>query len=250
MTTQRLSGKAAVITGAASGIGAAHARLFALHGAKVLLCDIQKEAGQAIAREIRDAGRVAEFCQLDVADESAWAGAVGQAVDSFGGLTTLVNVAGIASSAGLEMETREGWSRVIATNQTGAWFGMKAAMPELLKTGNGAIVNVASMLAIVGSPGAFAYQASKGALRQMTKSVALEYAARGVRANTVCPGVIDTPILAGGSDKVRQMQIQATPMKRLGNPEEVAYCSLFLCSDEASFVTAADFIVDGGTTSS
>ncbi len=125
---------------------------------------------------------------------------------------------------------------------------MKTAMPELLKSGNGAIVNIASMLAIVGSPGAFAYQASKGALRQMTKSVALEYASRGVRANTVCPGVIETPMLAGGSEKIREFQIQATPMKRLGRPEEIAYCSLFLCSDEASYITAADFIVDGGTT--
>ena len=250
MSTQRLQGKVALITGAASGIGAAHARLFAANGAKVLLCDVQQELGQSVAKEIRDSGGSAEFFSLDVADAAAWADAVARAVAIFGSLTTLVNVAGIASSAGLEKETEDGWNRVIAINQKGVWFGMKAAMPELLKTGNGAIVNIASMLAIVGSPSAFAYQASKGALRQMTKSVALEYASRGVRANTVCPGVIETPMLAGGSEKIREFQIQATPMRRLGRPEEIAYCSLFLCSDEASYITAGDFIVDGGTTAS
>jgi len=248
MHTQRLSGKSALITGAASGIGAAHARLFALHGAKVLICDVQEALGQDVAREIREVGGTAEFCLLDVIDASGWANAVAQAVDSFGALSTLVNVAGVVSPFGLEKETEEGWNRVVGINQKGAWLGMKTAMPELLKFGNGAIVNIASMLAIIGSPGAFAYQASKGALRQMTKSVALEYAGRGVRANTVCPGVIETPMLAGGSDKVREIQTQTTPMKRLGRPEEVAYCSLFLCSDEASYITAADFIVDGGTT--
>src|SRR3974390_843568 len=248
MHTQRLSGKSALITGAASGIGAAHARLFALHGAKVLICDVQEALGQDVAREIREVGGTAEFCLLDVIEASGGANAVAQAVDSFGALSTLVNVAGVVSPFGLEKETEEGWNRVVGINQKGAWLGMKTAMPELLKFGNGAIVNIASMLAIIGSPGAFAYQASKGALRQMTKSVALEYAGRGVRANTVCPGVIETPMLAGGSDKVREIQTQTTPMKRLGRPEEVAYCSLFLCSDEASYITAADFIVDGGTT--
>lgn len=248
MDSRRLPGKSALITGAASGIGAAHAKLFAAHGAKVLLCDVQQELGQTVAQEIRDSGGVAEFVSLDVASAEAWAQAVAHAVKTFGALTTLVNVAGIASSAGVAAETDEGWNRVIAINQKGVWLGMKTALPELLKSGNGAIVNIASMLAIVGSPGAFAYQASKGALRQMTKSVALEYASRGVRANTVCPGVIETPMLAGGSEKIREFQIQATPMKRLGRPEEIAYCSLFLCSDEASYITAADFIVDGGTT--
>lgn len=248
MGGQRLNGKSVLITGAASGIGAAHARLFASHGAKLLLCDVQDELGHAVAAEVRASGGVAEFCPLDVTSASAWATAVAKAVDSFGALTTLVNVAGVVSPAGLEMETEETWNRVIVTNQKGTWLGMKTAMPELLKSGNGAIVNIASMLAVIGSPGAIAYQASKGAVRQMTKSVALEYASRGVRANTVCPGVIETPMLAGSPQQVREYQIQATPMKRLGRPEEIAYCSLFLCSDEASYITAADFIVDGGTT--
>lgn len=248
--SERLSGKTALITGAASGIGAAHARLFAAQGANVLLCDIQGESGAAVCDEIRASGGSAMFCQLDVTDEGQWQSAVECALSGYGGLTTLVNVAGIASSAGLEAETRDGWDRVIAVNQTGAMLGMKAAMPELLKSGNAAIVNIASMLAVIASRGAFAYQASKGALRQMTRSVALEYAAQGVRANTVCPGVIETPMLAGGPEKLREMQIQATPMQRLGRPEEIAWCSLFLCSDEASYITAADIVVDGGTTAS
>lgn len=247
---QRLAGKTALVTGAASGIGAAHARLFAAQGAKVLLCDIQEALGQSVAEEICASGGEARFFHLDVTDDVAWANAVACAVDSFGELTTLVNVAGIASSAGLENETREGWDKVIGVNQTGTMLGMKAAMPALLQSGNAAIVNIASMLAVIASRGAFAYQASKGALRQMTRSVALEYAARGVRANTVCPGVIETPMLAGGSEQVREMQVQATPMKRLGKPQEIAFCSLFLCSDEASYITAADFVVDGGTTAS
>lgn len=247
---ERLEGKSVIVTGAASGIGAAHARIFARQGAKVLLCDIQDKPGQSVADEILTSGGVAEYFRLDVTDEAGWKNAVEKAVARFGELTTLVNVAGIASSAGLENETREGWDRVIGINQTGAMLGMKASMPELLKSGNAAIVNIASILAVIASRGAFAYQASKGALRQMTRSVALEYAAQGVRANTVCPGVIETPMLAGGSDQVREMQVQATPMKRLGRPEEIAYCSLFLCSDEASYITAADFVVDGGTTAS
>lgn len=248
MISQRLKGKVALITGAAGGIGAEHAILFAMHGAKVVVCDIDEKGARMISREIKEAGGIAKCCHLDVTDESSWTKAVDLAVGSFGALTTLVNVAGIASRAGLESETPEGWSKVIATNQTGAWLGMRAAMPELLKSGNAAIVNIASMLAIIGSPGAFAYQASKGALRQMTKAVALEYATSGIRANTVCPGVIDTPMLSGGSNEIRRGQAQAAPMKRIGFPEEIAYCSLFLCSDEASYITAADFVVDGGTT--
>lgn len=245
---KRLSGKIALITGAASGIGAAHARLFASHGAKVLLCDIQKPLAQIVVDEICATGGVAEFCQLDITDDAAWKEAVAQTFDSFGGLTTLVNVAGIASSAGLEDETREGWDKVIATNQTGTWLGMKAAIQALLASGNGSIVNIASMMAIMASRGAFAYQASKSALCHMTKSVAMEYADKGVRANTVCPGIIDTPMLGRGSAQAREMMVQSIPMKRLGKPEEIANCSLFLCSDEAAYVTGADFIVDGGTT--
>jgi NAD(P)-dependent dehydrogenase (short-subunit alcohol dehydrogenase family) len=248
MTTPRLAGKVALITGAASGIGAAHARVFAAQGAKLILADVQDEPGRALAAELCDGGHSAEYIHLDVASAADWQRAIKETLERYGALTTLVNVAGIASRAGVENETTEGWEKVISINQTGTWLGMKAALPALVASGNAAIVNIASMLAVVGSPGAFAYQASKGAIRQMTKSVALEYAARGVRANTVCPGVIITPMSSGGPDEIRQMQIQATPMKRLGEPEEIANCSLFLCSDEASYITATDIVVDGGTT--
>jgi len=248
MSALRMNGKVALITGAASGIGAAHARLFAAEGARVLLCDLQEELGLTVVKEIKERGGAAEFFALDVSEEASWQKAVTFAVDTFGALTTLVNVAGVVSPAGVEAETMEGWSRIISVNQTGAWLGMKSAMPELLHSGNAAIVNIASMVGVVGRPGAFAYQASKAAVRQMTKATALEYASRGVRANAVCPGVIETPMTAGGSDAARQLQIQETPMKRYGLTHEVAYCSLFLCSDEASYVTGTDLIVDGGTT--
>lgn len=247
MSAERLSGKVALITGAASGIGAAHARLFASQGAKVLLCDVQQELGETVTAEIKSSGGVAEFFYLDVTDYSGWEGAVKAAVDHFGSLTTLCNVAGIQSPLGLEKESEETFLKVVSINQMGTWLGMKAAMPELLKTGNAAIVNISSMLGVMASPGAIAYQGSKAAVRQMTKSVALEYASRGVRANAVCPGIIETPMLAGGSEQARKFLVDSTPMKRLGAPDEIAYCSLFLCSDEASYVTGADFIVDGGT---
>ena len=248
MNNARLAGKIALITGAASGIGAAHARIFASSGAKVLLCDIQDSLAEAVVGEIRENGGTAEYCRLDIADAASWENAVATAVDRFGGLTTLMNVAGTVSPFGMEAESREGWDKVISVNQTGTWLGMKTAMPELVKSGNAAIVNISSMVAIKAVPGAFAYQASKAALRQMTKAVALEFAGRGVRANIVSPGVIETPMSAGGPEAVRQHQIQTTPLKRLGRPEEVANCSLFLCSDEASYVTGAEIVVDGGTT--
>ncbi|WP_317928935.1 SDR family NAD(P)-dependent oxidoreductase [Halioxenophilus sp. WMMB6] len=247
MTNQILSGKTAIITGAASGIGAAHARLFSQQGANILLCDIQQELGRALADELKGNGGKAEFFNLDVSSGEQWQAAVDTAVSLFGGVTTLVNSAGIVSPAGAEKETMEGWQKVVATNQTGIWLGMKTVLPELVKSGNSAIVNIASMLGVIASPGAFAYQATKGAIRQMTKSVALEYGSRGVRANTVCPGVIETPMSAGGSEQIRQMQINATTLKRFGQPIDVANCSLFLCSDMAAYVTAIDMLVDGGT---
>jgi 2,5-dichloro-2,5-cyclohexadiene-1,4-diol dehydrogenase 2 len=159
-----------------------------------------------------------------------------------------VNNAGAFHPSGVEAETDEGCNRLISVNQTGVWMGIKAAMPELLKTCNAAIVNVASIYGIVGSPGAIAYHASKGAQRVMSKSVALEYARRGVRVNTVFPGVIKTPMLGDVPEEALRVLEEAIPMGRRGVPEDIAYCSLYLCSDEARFVTGADFVVDGGST--
>jgi 2,5-dichloro-2,5-cyclohexadiene-1,4-diol dehydrogenase 2 len=214
----------------------------------VLVCDVQEEVGRTVADEINRNAGTAAFFSLDVTNEGAWAEAVADAVGRFGALTTLVNNAGAFAPSGVEAETNAGWNRLIAINQTSVWHGIKAAMPALLASGNAAIVNIASIYGIVGSPGAIAYHATKGAVRVMTKSVALEYARRGVRANTVYPGVIKTPMLGDVPEDALKVLEEGIPMGRRGIPEDIAYCSLYLCSDEARFVTGGDFVVDGGST--
>jgi len=246
--SKRLDGKTVLITGAASGIGAAHARLFAEQGASVMLADVQVEAGQEGAKAICSNGGVADFVELDITNEKAWQRAVEKTLEAYSQLSTLVNIAGIPSFMGLEAETAEGWDKTISINQTGTWLGMKTAMPALAETGNAAIVNISSMMAIKPAAGAFAYQAAKSAIIQMTKAAALEYAAKGVRANCISPGIIETPMLGEGSADRRAAMVQAIPLKRLGQPEEIANCSLFLCSDEAAYVTGANLIADGGST--
>lgn len=246
---KRLENKVALVTGGARGIGAAHVRLFAEAGARVLVCDVLEELGSDVAAEVKRKGGDAAFFRLDVTDESNWKQAVAEALGRFGNLTTLVNNAGIVYPGGVESESSEGWDRVVAINQTAVWLGMKTAMPALLKSGNAAIVNVASIWGLVGSSrGSIAYHASKGAVRMLGKAAALEYARRGVRVNTVYPGVIMTPMLdAVPEDALRALE-EDIPMGRRGIPEDIAYCSLYLCSDEAQFVTGGDFVVDGGST--
>ncbi len=244
----RLQNKVALITGGASGIGAAHVRLFAEAGAKVLIGDVQDALGQQTAEEVVRNGGEAVFVHLDVANEDDWKRAVAEAVKRFGALTTLVNNAGIYRKGEVDTETSEGWNRMIAVNQTGVWLGMKAAMPELLKSGNAAIVNVASIYGLIGSPGSIAYHASKGAVRMMSKSAAVQYARQGVRVNTVYPGVIKTPILGDVPDTMIKALEEGIPMGRRGEPEDIAYASLYLCSDEAKYVSGTDIIVDGGST--
>lgn len=245
--SKRLHNKVALITGGASGIGAAHVRLFAEAGAKVLLCDLQEEMGRGVAAEANRKGGEVVFFQLDVANEANWKTAVAEAVKRFGSLTTLINNAGIYHAGELDTETNEGWNRMIAINQTGVWWGMKTAMPELLKSGNAAIVNISSLYGIVGSPGSIAYHASKGAVRIMSKSVAVQYARQGVRANTVFPGVIKTPILGDVPDHMMKALEESIPMGKRGMPEDIANASLYLCSDEARYVTGAEIVVDGGS---
>lgn len=242
----RLHGKIAMITGAGSGIGAAHARLFAREGAKVAVTDIRPAAGEAVVAQIQDAGGEAIFLKHDVAGEESWTAVVRQTVAHFGGLTTLVNNAGLNHMRGVEEETMEGWNHIVSIDQTGTWLGMRAAMPHLRASGNGAIVNISSVLGIMGNVTCLSFHAAKGAVRVMSKAAALEYAERGVRINSIYPGMIDTPQLDTMLPEEREMIRTSIPMKRIGLPEEVANCSLFLCSDEASYVTGAEIIVDGG----
>ncbi|HAK62175.1 MAG: SDR family NAD(P)-dependent oxidoreductase [Pseudomonadota bacterium] len=255
--TGRMEGKVVLISGGASGIGAAHARVFAAEGAKVLIGDIQEAMGKEVADGIgvTNSGGQAAFATLDVTSEASWADAVRKAVSLYGKLTTLINNAGVAILGGLTTETQASWDKTIAVNQQGVWYGMRAAIPEMKKAGGGAIVNISSVYGIIGSPDMLSYHASKGAVRLMTKAAALEYATQGIRINSVHPGIIQTPIIkttfsssGAPAEAVLQSIYSKTPMGRLGQPEEIAKGSLFLCSDDASFVTGAELVIDGGWT--
>ena len=248
--TGRMEGKVVLISGGASGIGAAHARIFAAEGAKVLIGDVQEKLGKEVAGGIgiTNSGGQAAFTSLNVASEQSWQDAVRKAVELYGKLTTLINNAGIGSLGGVTDESQASWDRTIAVNQTGVWYGMRAVIPEMMKAGGGAIVNISSVYGIIGSPDMLSYHASKGAVRLMTKAAALEYAGKGVRINSVHPGIIQTPIIQGMPDTFAAGLVAKTPMGRFGQPEEIARGSLYLCSDEASFVTGAELVIDGGWT--
>lgn len=241
----RLSGKIALISGGASGLGAAQATLFAREGAKVMIGDLQEGLGQQVVEAIRSEDGEADFIRLDVSLFQSWQQAVQAVAQKFGGLTTLVNNAGIFHPGGLVSETPEGWAKMIAINQTGVFYGMKAAVPQLLESGNAAIVNISSLYGLIGSPNAISYHASKAAVRLMSKGAALEFAKQGIRVNTIFPGQIRTPIL-GDITPEQDAAIQASiPMGKVGDPMDIAYGSLYLASDEARYVSGAELWIDG-----
>lgn len=242
----RLEGKVAIITGGASGIGEAHAHLYASEGAKVVITDVQEDLGEKVVSAIKSEGGDAIFIRQDVTSESDWANVAKTTVEEYGAITTLVNNAGVGNFTGVEEETLEGFNRVVAICQTGVWLGMKACMPALKKSGNGAIVNISSLFGIIGTPSMISYHGAKGAVRLMTKSAGLEYAQQGVRVNSVHPGIIETPLAKTMGDEQMQAIIASTPMARVGRPIDIATMSLFLCTDEAAFITGAEFVVDGG----
>jgi NAD(P)-dependent dehydrogenase (short-subunit alcohol dehydrogenase family) len=241
----RFEGRVALVTGGASGIGKATAARIAEEGGSVVIADIQDDAGAAVVSEIEKAGGAAAFVHLDVTDEQGWTDAVAATLDKFGGLDILVNNAGIGDTEPLEVTTIDTWNKVVAITQTSVFLGMKAAAEALKQSGHGSVINISSMYGIVGSGVSPAYHAAKGAVRLLTKTTALGWAKEGVRVNSVHPGYIDTPILG---DTDRDMLVGATPMARLGQPEEIAAMIAFLASDEASFTTGAEFVVDGGYT--
>jgi 2,5-dichloro-2,5-cyclohexadiene-1,4-diol dehydrogenase 2 len=242
----RLEGKVALISGGASGIGEAQAMLYAREGAMVLIGDLQESLGAAVVAKIVEAGGNAALTRLDVTDLGSWQAAVALTVATFGKLTTLVNNAGIFHPGGILDESPEGWARMVAVNQTGVFYGMKAAAPELVKAGKASIVNISSLYGLIGSPGAISYHASKAAVRVMGKGAALEFVKQGVRVNTIFPGQIRTPIL-GDITPEQDAAIKASiPMGEVGEPMDVAHASLFLASDEARYITGAELWVDGG----
>ena len=198
-----------------------------------------------VVEAIRSAGGDALFTRLDVTSLASWQAAVALAVESFGKLTTLVNNAGIFHPGGVETETEDGWAKMVAVNQTGVFYGMKAAAPELVKSGRAAIVNISSLYGLIGSPDAISYHASKAAVRVMSKGAALEFAKKGIRVNTIFPGQIRTPIL-GDITPEQDAAIKASiPMGEVGEPIDIAYGSLFLASDEAKYVSGAELWIDG-----
>jgi cyclopentanol dehydrogenase len=247
----RLDSKVALISGAARGQGEAEARLFAREGASVVLGDVLVEQGEQVAKEIGEAGGRAVFARLDVSDEDDWTAAVELAERTFGRLDVLVNNAAIIGLQGIMDTTLERWNRVIAVNQTGTFLGMRAAIPAMRRAGGGSIVNISSVLATMGSGNSASYTASKGAVSALTRTVSVELATEGIRVNAVHPGGVETPMAVeclGDDLEARRALIATHPMGRIGEPEEIATGVLFLASDEASFVTGASLVIDGGNT--
>lgn len=248
----RLAGKVALISGGARGIGAAAVRLFLDEGARVVFGDVLVDEGGSLeAGLFADHGREAvRFVPLDVTSEADWARAVALAETTFGGLDILVNNAGTGGPGRTETSTLAEWDRVMAVNLTGALLGMRAAIPAIRRRGGGSIVNVSSIYGIVGAATGPAYHASKGGLRILSRSAAFEYATQRIRVNSVHPGLVDTPMLAPLDPELLAVRLARTPMARLADPREVAYGMLYLASDEASFVTGAELVIDGGYTAS
>lgn len=251
----RMEGKVALITGAAAGIGKAAAELLAREGASVAVTDVDDHPGEAVAQGIRDAGGKARYWHLDVSDEAEVKRVVDEAAAHFGGLHALVNNAGIGgvSKPTHEIEADD-WNRVIRINVNGVFFCTKHAIPHLKGAGGGSIVNLSSIYGLVSAPDAPPYHASKGAVRLMTKTDALFYAGDGIRVNSVHPGFIWTPMVEeflegqDDPDAAKQGLVGLHPLGRLGRPEEVAATILFLASDESSFMTGSELVVDGGYT--
>jgi NAD(P)-dependent dehydrogenase (short-subunit alcohol dehydrogenase family) len=242
----RLKDKVAIVTGGAHGMGEAEAHLFADEGARVVVADVLGDQAEAVAADICASGGKALAATIDVTNESDWVALIAKTLASYGRLDILVNNAGISGSSVGDPDGLEGWQRVIAVNQTSVFLGTKLAAEQMAKTGGGSIVNISSIMGFVGgASGHPAYSASKGAVRIYTKSAAVRYGPLGIRVNSVHPGYMP-PMLNATNANERADKIALTPLRRLGEPIEVAYGVLFLASDEASFVTGTELVIDGG----
>ena len=246
----RLNDKAVLISGGARGMGSVEAKLFCSEGASVIIGDILEEEGRKIEAEISESGGVCIFVRLDVSSEEDWESAVNLAVERFGKLDILINNAGIFPMESIEDTTVESWDRVMDVNAKGVFLGTKAAIPAMRASGGGSIINLSSIAGLVGSAYSASYNATKGAVRLLTKSTAIQYAKDGIRANSIHPGLIDT-LMASELLSDPELQIKrlaSTPMGRTGTAEEIAYGALFLASDESSFMTGSELVIDGGFT--
>jgi cyclopentanol dehydrogenase len=247
----RLQGKVALISGGARGMGASEARLFVREGARVVMGDILDAEGQAVAAEISARGGEALYVRLDVTDEADWERAVSRTVDRFGKLDILVNNAGVGGGSRIEDTTVKEWDHVMDVNAKGVFLGTRAVIPVMRRGGGGSIVNISSQLGLVGTDiSSPQYQASKGAVRLLTKTTAMQYARDRIRANSVHPG----PIVTAMTEKRRndpehyRLMLSRIPLGRFGEPDEVAYGVLYLASDESTFVTGSELVIDGGWT--
>jgi 3alpha(or 20beta)-hydroxysteroid dehydrogenase len=241
----RVHGKRFLVTGGARGMGASHARHLAEEGAAVVIGDVLDAQGGELADQLQAEGLNVSYAHLDVTDEASWLAAVDHALDRLGGLVGLVNNAGITGTpGGPEVEDPDAWSATVAVNQTGAYLGLRSVVPQLRAAGGGSVVNVSSILGFIGDGDYFAYSATKGALRLMSRSAALKYAPDRIRVNSVCPGMVRTPM---NDDEVdADSYVINTPMGRMADPLEVSKAVLFLLSDDAGFITGSDLVIDGG----
>ena len=241
----RLEEKVALVTGAARGIGEAIARLFAKEGAAVVIGDILETEGEATAEDMRAQGGQARFLRLDVTSEDSWQQAVKTIEDWHGKLNVLVNNAGLVDREAIQDTPLDLWERIMAVNITGVFLGTKHVIPAMRRAGGGSIINISSAFGLIGAANRPAYTASKGGVRLFTKSTAVEHAKEGIRANSIHPGYVLTPMTAKYPTEER---IAQTPMGRLATPEDIAPGALFLASDDSRYMTGSELVIDGGLT--
>ena len=247
----RLEGKVALISGGARGQGAVEARMFAEEGASVVIGDILDDEGKQTEAQLRELGYECTYVHLDVTSEADWESAVQAAVSAYGKLDILLNNAGILIRKGIEDTTADDWDRIFAVNAKGVFLGTKAAIPAMRENGGGSIINISSTAGLVGSPnGSASYTATKGAVRLFTKSTAIQHAREGIRCNSIHPGPIETDMIADTLNDPANLalRMQRLPLGRVGKPSEIAYGAIYLASDESSFVTGSEVVIDGGTT--
>ena len=245
----RLSGKVALISGGARGQGAEEARLFVQVGAKVIITDVLDDEGKKLEAELYETGGDAQYMPLDVTDENQWDSVIQRILETHGQIDILVNNAGILLEKGVEETSEEEWDRIQDVNSKGVFLGIRAVLPAMREAGSGSIVNISSVAGLIGSAYA-AYGASKGAVRLLTKSTAVQYGPEGVRCNSVHPGVIETDMTEGmlSDPRTREIRLKNTPLGTFAVAKDVAYAVLYLASDESRYVTGSELVIDGGLT--